>query len=573
MRGIPQPVSVATRQWMDDRALPDLHAVLQHTPGITVDYIDSERVNYYARGHQIDTLQVDGLTLDQNASASIFIQPDTAMLDRIEILRGAGHPSAAVNLVRKRPAREAGGSAALTLGSWDRRRAEADLSRPLNDAGTVRGRAVAVAEAKGFFQTGRREERRALYGVVEADLGPRTMLTASLQHTEPDASGSWGGLPANADGSQLGLPRSTYLGTSWNRWDRHNDQAFAELAHRLDNGWGLRLSAAHARLRSDGFRQTSFTSASATDPDLVDVSTAIYDGGSSAQTAAALVADGPFTLLGRQHMLTVGAQTLHVKNTGTAGYWGVSPLRGVDLRSWNPYTSYPEPFYTPGNATAYAGTPSQTQQQGIYSTARLSLTGRLTALVGARMGWWRHDEPATASGSYGIARATTPYAGLVYDIGGDPHHRRGQGRRRHQQRQPRPGRPRQHRLLQGGRRQEPQRRLGARSRRLGGSLQGRTVGGGARVQSGAMPHGRRGHFPPGRLRGRRRHGGLPHQSPVRGAAQRQQPARQGVLRQVRPHRHLLHLRRSAQREPHAARQLLSRLHGPLFRFFLNHQQP
>ncbi|HBK01172.1 MAG TPA: TonB-dependent siderophore receptor, partial [Delftia acidovorans] len=79
----------------------------------------------------------------QVASASTFIQPDTAMLDRVEVLRGAtgllrgaGSPSAMVNMVRKRPTAQWQGSAALTLGSWERQRMEADLSGPLNAAGT-----------------------------------------------------------------------------------------------------------------------------------------------------------------------------------------------------------------------------------------------------------------------------------------------------------------------------------------------------------------------------------------------------------------------------------------------------
>lgn len=135
VRDIPQPVTVLTRQWLDEQALPDLHAMLQHTPGVTVEYIDSERIAYYSRGYQIDSLQVDGLNVNQVASASTFIQPDTAMLDRVEVLRGAtgllrgaGSPSAMVNMVRKRPTAQWQGSAALTLGSWDRQRMEADLS-------------------------------------------------------------------------------------------------------------------------------------------------------------------------------------------------------------------------------------------------------------------------------------------------------------------------------------------------------------------------------------------------------------------------------------------------------------
>jgi outer membrane receptor for ferric coprogen and ferric-rhodotorulic acid len=423
VRGIPQPVTVLTRQWLDDQALPDLHAVLQHTPGVTVDYIDSERIAYYARGYQIDSLQLDGMNVNQVASASTFIQPDTAMLDRVEVLRGAtgllrgaGSPSAMVNMVRKRPTTDFQASTALTLGSWDRRRLEADLSGPVNAAGTLRARLVALEDDKASFQTARQERRGSIYGVLEADLGPRTLLTAGLQHTRLRATGAWGGLPAAADGSQLDLPRSTYLGTPWNVWDRHNQQAFAELEHRLDGGWLLKAQAAHTRFRSDGFKQPSFSRAGGDNPYLVDINTSIYGGDGSTQNTVGLMAAGPFQALGRRHELTLGADLQRIRSTGANGYWGVNPLHGVDIRQWDPYTSYPEPFYSEGNGTAYAAPVSHIHQYGGFARARLSLTDALTAIVGARLSWWSYVEPATAHSSYSVRRELTPYAGLVHDL-------------------------------------------------------------------------------------------------------------------------------------------------------------
>src|SRR5690606_39070241 len=134
---------VVTQQMLEDRGMLDLTDVLNNVPGVTVDYTDSERVGYYSRGFQIDSLQVDGLSISQGGS--VFVQPDTAVLDRVEILRGAagvlrgaGNPSAKVNMVRKRPTEEFQSSVGLTLGSWNRRRAELDISGPLNEAGTLR---------------------------------------------------------------------------------------------------------------------------------------------------------------------------------------------------------------------------------------------------------------------------------------------------------------------------------------------------------------------------------------------------------------------------------------------------
>lgn len=423
VREIPQPVTVLTRQWLDDQALADLHAVLKNTTGVTVDYIDSERINYYARGYQIDSLQIDGLAINQVTSAATFIQPDTAMLDRVEVLRGAsgllrgaGNPSAVVNMVRKRPTAQFQGAAALMLGSWDRQRLELDLSGALNAAGTLRARLVALADDKASFQTARQEDRQSLYAVLEADLAPRTRLAASFQNTALSATGSWGGLPAALDGSQLDLPRSTYLGTPWNAWNRSNRQVAVELDHGLDNGWKLKAQAARTYFRSDGFKQTSFTSASSSNPYLVDVNTSIYDGEASSQSALSLQASGPVALLGRTHELALGVDLQRVRAIGTSGYWDVSPQRGMDIRSWNPYTSYAEPVYSAGNGNAYSAPTSHVHQHGGFARARISLSDSLTAIAGARLSWWDYHEPATPGSGYGVRHELTPYAGLVQEL-------------------------------------------------------------------------------------------------------------------------------------------------------------
>ena len=417
VRRTPQSVTVVSRQLLDDRFMPDLHDVLMNVPGVTVDYTDSERVTYHSRGYQIDAIQIDGLTV--NPSGSIFVQPDTAVLDRIEILRGSagmlrgsGNPSATVNLVRKRPTAEFQGSVGVTLGSWDRQRFEGDLSGSLTES--IRGRVVAVADQKEFFQRAREEEHQVFYGVLEADVTARTLLTVSYQYTDLDATGAWGSLPADFDGSQLDLPRSAYLGADWNRWNRYTEQSFAELEHRFDNEWTVKVNVADTRFRmkDDGFKQTYFSRpAGATNPYIMDVSASIYGGDASDQLAFGAIANGPFELFGRRHELVVGGERLKVKTTGTTGVGFLNPMT-VDIRNWNPDSSMAEPFVS----IAGHGVVNYTRQEGVYTTARFSITDPLTAIVGARLSWWEYEVPSRPSGDYRIDRETTPYVGLVYDL-------------------------------------------------------------------------------------------------------------------------------------------------------------
>src|SRR5690606_24104508 len=134
-------------------------------------------------------------------------------------------------------------------------------------------------------------------------------------------TGSWGGLPRDFDGSSLDFSRSTYLGTDWNRWNRYNQQAFLELEHRFGNDWKIKASAANTRFRyfDGGFKQSYISRSSTTNPYLFDVPTSVYPASSSDQNALALVADGPFTALGRTHHLTVGLESNYPRTTGSSG--------------------------------------------------------------------------------------------------------------------------------------------------------------------------------------------------------------------------------------------------------------
>lgn len=290
---------------MEERNLLDLTDVLNNTPGINVDYTDSERLSYNARGFSIDALQLNGLTYSQAGAA--FVQPDTALLDRVEILRGAsgmlcgsGNLSASVNMVLKRP---------------------------------TRSRVVAVKDVKESFQLAKDEDREVLYGVVQADLGARTTVTASMHHTDLDATGAWGGLPGNVDGSALNLRRNTYLGVDWNTWNRFNDQAQLELEHRFDDGWTVRANAGYTAIQTkgNGFLQSYVArTVGATDPHLMTITTAQYTGDDSRQQAMNVIVDGPFQLFGRKHSVVLGGERVRNKSIATRGVGNLFP-QNIDM--------------------------------------------------------------------------------------------------------------------------------------------------------------------------------------------------------------------------------------------------
>lgn len=420
LRRTPQSVTVLTQQRLADQNLNNLTEVLEQTPGIVVDYTDSERVAYYSRGFALDAIQYDGATVVQGSGGGSYIQSDSAIVDHMEVLRGAtgmlrgsGNPSGTVNIVRKRPTREFQASGSYTAGSWDAQRYVADISGPLTEGGVVRGRVIAVHDDKDFFQDSRMERKNVFYASLAADLTDRTTFTGGIEYTELDATGSWGGLPADFDGSPLNLPRDTYLGASWNRWNRSNVQTFGEIEHLFENDWKLKLMATRTSFKLDdnGFKQTYISRASTTNPYLMNVSVTEGDGGESEQTNYSLVADGPFSLFGREHQLVFGAE--RIRNDSYASPTrAVSQLTNVDIRDWDPGSSLAEPDIT---ITAKP-VMTRTTQEGAYATWRISLADPLTAIIGARMSWWESEQPTNPDAAYSVNQEVTPYAALIYDL-------------------------------------------------------------------------------------------------------------------------------------------------------------
>jgi len=420
IRETPQSISVVTRQRMDDRGMQDLHDAIKDVPGLTVMNDGPERPNYLARGFQVDNIMYDGLptSVSSYTSRDTIAAADTAMLDRIEVVRGAtglmtgsGSPSAAINLVRKRPTQDLRLSITGTTGSWDNYRTEIDGSGPLNASGSVRGRAVTAYQAGNSYQDVADNEQALFHGITEFDLTDSTTLTVGASNQNINKTTAWGGVPNGTDGRDLHLSRSTFLGNDWGRWNRDNTSVFTDLTQQFDNGWKLRLAATKM------WSELDMLGAYASEYE------GTYDqlvGGfkyKNDQSSYDLYADGPFQLFGREHELVVGAS--HRKENFEGHGQTVYSAFGIDIYNWDP-SSIARPDINMGGWQQK----SETEQTGTYATARFSLADPLHLILGGRLDWYDYDiwtgsniagTTPTAS-QYKVTRNVTKYAGLVYDL-------------------------------------------------------------------------------------------------------------------------------------------------------------
>jgi iron complex outermembrane receptor protein/outer membrane receptor for ferric coprogen and ferric-rhodotorulic acid len=415
-RETPQSVSVITRQQLDDRNLTKLEDALKSTVGVNITRLDGAG-NYnsiQARGFDIGAVLLDGLPIAQGPNYATAL--DLALYDRVEVLRGpagllqgAGEPGGAVNLVRKRALGTLRIGGGAQLGSFGLRRAEADLTGPLNAAGTLRGRVVVVEDRRDSFVDLLFSNKHAAYGTLELDLAPSTTLSVGATRQRVRSMVDQG-LPAYATGQLLDVPRSTVVGTRANRQDLDTRDVFAELEHRLDNG-GL-VKAALRDVRRDNFYRSGRANGAVAANGNFAFETVDLQGQLKDRSADLYLAT-PFTLAGREHRLLLGLN----RNERDSGEGNFAYGPGSSFNIFAPtYVDMPYPQITRPGFTSTT-TRSET---ALYGQAQLSVTERLRLLAGGRLSWaevevaQRSDGQVTSRSKPG--RQFTPNLATLFDL-------------------------------------------------------------------------------------------------------------------------------------------------------------
>ena len=326
IRETPQTVTVVTRQNMDDQGAQSIGDVLRNAPGISTQAYDSDRMEYSARGFAITNFQYDGVNsmydgvFDEGAT-----KVDMALYDRVDIVKGAtgllsgsGEPSATVNLIRKKPTREFKASITGSAGSWDNYRTEGDISGPLNEDGSVRGRFVTALQDADSYLDHYSKKNQVFYGILEADITPDTLFTFGMDYQDIKPRGSsWTGNPYYfSNYTKTDFSRSFNPATDWSRRDVQARTTFASLEHRFANDWKIKGTINQQVNDHD----TQLGSASGDKPDPVTGDGMFFYWGKweghRVQNTFDLNATGPFSLFGREHELVVGYTSQESRQTG-----------------------------------------------------------------------------------------------------------------------------------------------------------------------------------------------------------------------------------------------------------------
>ncbi|MBN7821116.1 TonB-dependent siderophore receptor [Bowmanella yangjiangensis] len=415
VKDTPQSISIIDADLMRDFALQNVADIVGLVPGITVQAAETSRFFFTARGNAVTNFQYDGVPVFYSSFFSEAVS-DSVLFERVEVVRGAtgllsgaGEPSAAINLIRKKAQYEQSGYLSLQAGRWNSLRIEGDFNTPLTQDGKLRARVAASKEKSDSYVNLAEEDNQQLYFTLAADVGDSTTVEVGLEHAKRRPKGStWGALPLfYADGSSAAdLDVSSTTAANWSKWDRDNKSGFVNLTHHFNNGW---LVKGEYERRDDSMDGHLLYASGYPDKQTglgMQASTMIYQS-DRVLDSARLYASGPFNLFAREHRLIIGTN-LTDQEVKSDSFYAADSLEIGNFLTWDGSVAKPN-----FSDTAIVGENNE-RQLGAYIATQLSLSDEFTAVLGNRFSRYEFENEVDVSKDYKQSGINTPYAGLIY---------------------------------------------------------------------------------------------------------------------------------------------------------------
>jgi iron complex outermembrane receptor protein len=423
LRETPQSITVITRERIEDMGAQGLQDALNYAAGVRSDAFGLDTT--------LDWLRVRGTAPDQylDGLRQTFgfytsTRPDPYMMERIEVLRGPsamlygqGSTAGVVNLVSKRPQREAQREIGLQIGSFRRRQLQADLTGPLSNDWSYR--VVALARDAGTQVDFVPDDRLLLVPSLTWQPSAATSLTLQALRQQ-DRSGStlqffpWSGtLLPNPNGQ---IPTDRFIGEpGFDRYDSDRANVGWLFEHRFDERWTVRQNLRVSSNRV-GYRQVAPNVYDNPEAPFVDADQRVlaryaqFTDVKAHMLATDQHLEGRIDAGGAEHRLLLGLDALRFRQADRNFFPAATP---IDIYS---------PVYGTYTPPAMPDNPVRTTQYqvGLYLQDQMKFARNWIAVAGVRRDSARnHQEGADTERS----RATSKRLGLMYaaDNGWSPY--------------------------------------------------------------------------------------------------------------------------------------------------------
>ncbi|HBN14735.1 MAG TPA: TonB-dependent siderophore receptor [Pseudohongiella sp.] len=415
----PQSLTILDTETLESFGLEDINSMLKLTTGVNVDSSETDRTYYNARGFDITSMHVDGVGMP--FGELVVGDIDTAIYEKVEIIRGSnglitglGNPSGTINYVRKRPGNEFAMSTRLTVGRWDTRRAEFDISTPLVESGRWAARFVGVAQDGESWLNNYANDRAVGSLVIDGQIG--NSVTVALGYTRQDNNSDaplWGASPMiYSNGQQLDFDVSTSTAMEWSYWDTLSERSFVELGWQLADDWRVESSVTHIDYadNSEVFYVYSNTGLDA-DSGLGMLS---YPGKFDASEES-LIWDtslqGSFQAFDREHELNLGV-SLADQDSGSLDHTALSGFQAMPaFPGWQG-----NEVARPSWDTPYQAAEEDTQLNRLYGSLLLSMTDRFKVILGMNVVDYENRGVSWGVSTDSDEDGSSPYVGFTWEL-------------------------------------------------------------------------------------------------------------------------------------------------------------
>ena len=250
----PQAISVVDSETLEQRGVSSVSEALRYVPGVNTE-LRGGAVNrldlFNIRGFDNYQNFYDGLLLQYN-EWNLQPQIDPVAIEQLEVFKGPTSvlygsmpPGGMVNLIAKRPQREAKHSVSLATGTGTLKEMTLDSTGAINEQ--LAYRVVGLARQKEGQAVTSEEERYVFAPSLDWQLGERTLLNLNLYYQKDPEAGIYTTVPASGSvkSNPLGqLGSDTFLGDeNWNEYNRDVTLLGYKLSHDFSDNWQVLQNA------------------------------------------------------------------------------------------------------------------------------------------------------------------------------------------------------------------------------------------------------------------------------------------------------------------------------------------
>ncbi|MBY0572959.1 MAG: TonB-dependent siderophore receptor [Undibacterium sp.] len=258
LRDTPQAITVVTKELMRDQVMQSIADVIRYVPGVVTAQGEGNRDTAVFRGNSsTGDFFADGIRDD------VQYYRDFYNIDSVEALKGSnamifgrGGSGGVINRVTKQAQWTPVAEATFTLGSWNMRRATADVGQTINQ--NLAFRVTGMSENSDSYRSGFHLKRAGINPTFAIRAGDNTSVQIGFEHFRDDRTADRG-IPS-FQGKPVVVAASTFFGNAAlsPTWSRVN--AFSALVEH-DFGAGISLKNRTRIADYDKFYQNIFSGA------------------------------------------------------------------------------------------------------------------------------------------------------------------------------------------------------------------------------------------------------------------------------------------------------------------------